>query len=399
MSLTESKEQTLCFSLCFIFLSALVWRDIMNKLSYDDVKSNLYKRGYILLEENYKNTRNKILVEDFNGYKYFVSYTNIIKTDPLKFSSYNPYTMDNISLYMKLNNIDLRILDGEWINKNSHFTWIDNDGYKYDDTFNEAIKGLRKVSRYNKFSIENIALYIKLNNRTDTLLSTEYRTNGTKNRNDKLTFRCKNNHIFKMTWADYFSGRGCIHCIKRYINEYEFLQYIKEKYGDEYAVLDKFVNSTSKIKVRHNVCGTIFETKPNLLANGHGCPRNECCKKRGEDHYKWNPNLTDEERLANMTRTSINEYNRWRFSVYKRDNYRCSICGCSNTPNHPLNAHHLNGWSVFIDQRYDIDNGVTLCEQHHKHFHSIYGYGNNTKEQFIEFIENHGNIEISNQIA
>lgn len=97
-----------------------------------------------------------------------------------------------------------------------------------------------------------------------------------------------------------------------------------------------------------------------------------------------------------MTRTSINEYNHWRNAVYKRDNYHCIVsdCECTN-----LNAHHLNAWGTYIDQRYDIDNGITLCEKHHKIFHSIYGYGQNTKEQFIEFIKNHGNTEISNQIA
>jgi hypothetical protein len=365
-------------------------------MSYDDVKNNLYKRGYILLDENYKNSRSKILVEDFEGYKYFSSYTNIMQKNPLKFSVSNPYTTDNISLYMKLQNIDLRVLDGKWINSRSRFTWIDSNGYKYDGAIGDAIRGFRKISGRNKFSIENIALYIKLNNRTDTLLSTEYHSNGSNNKNDKLTFRCKNNHVFKMTWNDYSNGERCVHCVKRYVNEYEFLQFIKEKYDDEYTILSKYVNSVTKVKVRHNVCGTIFETKPNHLANGHGCPRNECCRKRGEEHYRWNPNLTDEERRANMSRTSINEYNRWRVAIYKRDNYHCVIdnCKCTN-----LNAHHLNSWDTYTNQRYDINNGITLCEKHHKDFHSIYGYGRNTKEQFLEYMKNYGNTEISNQIA
>ena len=50
-----------------------------------------------------------------------------------------------------------------------------------------------------------------------------------------------------------------------------------------------------------------------------------------------------------------------------------------------LNAHHLNGWNAFPEQRFDLDNGVTLCTDCHKDFHSQYGYGDNTREQFNEY--------------
>ena len=152
----------------------------MKRLNYDDMKNNLYKRGYILLDNHYKDNRSKILVKDFDGYKYFASYNNIMKCDPSKFSYYNPYSLFNISLFMKLHNIDLRIVEGDWINSRSRFTWIDSKGYKYEGTFYDAVKGLRKVSSHNRFSIENIAMFIKLNNKTERLLSTEYVSNGTK---------------------------------------------------------------------------------------------------------------------------------------------------------------------------------------------------------------------------
>lgn len=50
-----------------------------------------------------------------------------------------------------------------------------------------------------------------------------------------------------------------------------------------------------------------------------------------------------------------------------------------------LNSHHLNGWNIFPNERYDIENGITLCKFHHDDFHVKFGKGGNTKEQFDEY--------------
>jgi hypothetical protein len=50
-----------------------------------------------------------------------------------------------------------------------------------------------------------------------------------------------------------------------------------------------------------------------------------------------------------------------------------------------LNSHHLNAWADFPAERYDVGNGVTLCQSCHDRFHEIYGKGKNTVEHFREF--------------
>lgn len=83
------------------------------------------------------------------------------------------------------------------------------------------------------------------------------------------------------------------------------------------------------------------------------------------------------------------EYLLWQGKVFKRDSYKCIICGSNKN----INAHHLNSFSRYPDLRYIIDNGVTLCEEHHLtkckgSFHNVYGTRNFTKEDFFEYKNN-----------
>lgn len=106
----------------------------------------------------------------------------------------------------------------------------------------------------------------------------------------------------------------------------------------------------------------------------------ESCRKRaGKKHYNWNPNLkdADRERRRNITISK---------SVMDRDEYTCNVC---KKRGGDLVAHHLNGYHWSKKERYNLDNCITLCKKCHTNFHNIYGYKNNTKQQFIEYKNNY----------
>lgn len=103
----------------------------------------------------------------------------------------------------------------------------------------------------------------------------------------------------------------------------------------------------------------------------------------GNNHYKYNSNLTEDDRKG---RIHDKQFTEWSKQVKIKGEYVCDCCNKKDGGH--LVSHHLNSWDNNIEQRYDVENGVCLCEHCHKEFHHIYGYGNNTKEQYIEFKEN-----------
>ena len=56
-------------------------------------------------------------------------------------------------------------------------------------------------------------------------------------------------------------------------------------------------------------------------------------------------------------------YQAWRMKVWMRDNFKCRIVNddCEGR----IEAHHILGWTKFVELRYEINNGITLCHAHH----------------------------------
>lgn len=66
-------------------------------------------------------------------------------------------------------------------------------------------------------------------------------------------------------------------------------------------------------------------------------------------------------------RKGDSEYRKWRIAVYKRDKYICQDCNKKTNMPH---AHHIKQWKFYPLLRYDINNGICLCENCHSYRHS-----------------------------
>jgi hypothetical protein len=82
-------------------------------------------------------------------------------------------------------------------------------------------------------------------------------------------------------------------------------------------------------------------------------------QRLGSKCHFWKGGVTPEHRRI---RTGI-RYKVWRESVFKRDNWTCVICGIRGGI---LNAHHIKGFSMYPELRFELDNGQTMCHKCHK---------------------------------
>lgn len=66
----------------------------------------------------------------------------------------------------------------------------------------------------------------------------------------------------------------------------EFEQEIYNLVGDEYTVLTPYVKSKTKLKMRHNKCGYEYMVRPNDFLNGHRCPKCRGVYKPTTEQFK-----------------------------------------------------------------------------------------------------------------
>jgi 5-methylcytosine-specific restriction endonuclease McrA len=137
-----------------------------------------------------------------------------------------------------------------------------------------------------------------------------------------------------------------------------------------------------------SICGKpIYATKKKRKNRKYYYCSKECKNQgwtlffSGSNHPNWRNDKLYEDRVKERL---LDGYKKWRTEVFERDKYTCKCCGDDKGGN--LEAHHKNAWDKFPEQRFDIDNGVTLCMNCHKEFHLIYKYGGNTKAQYIEWL-------------
>lgn len=366
----------------------------------------------------------------------------------------------------------LELLDKEYLGIKTKIHCVDLDGYNmsicYDSLKNN--KGVRRFDKSNPYTIENIKLYIKLNRENVEFNDNQIYIGAHK----KLMFRCLiHNKKFPMEWANFQSGQGCPSCRKNEnktykevyeefrVRGYELLSdvYINSKTSmtcidsdgyklfvsydrlKTYRMLSKFgngnIHTSENVKLyvklnRVNVelvdgqewvgandkltfkCLVHNEEFPcgwGSFQNGSGCPICAIERISGENNYNWKGGITP---LHNHLRSKIKA---WKNKSFRKYNSKCDITGLKLDDSvihhlHPfsetlketmeilqlpifqeinkyteIELKHIEDLCLQLHYKYGL--GVCLTEDIHKELHAYYG-GTNiqiNEQQYYDFKE------------
>lgn len=381
----------------------------LTKQTFENVKINFSKNNLTLCEDSYVNSTTKMMCVDRNGYKLLQTYYKLTKGQiSSPFHKSNPFTVENIKLWTSKNRPEYELISTEYVNSKENLEWklINSDlppfQMNWDNfKFFRGHPALRyiKIANSNKLTkekyIEQIHAYLEKFDAYENwdILDSENSYCGARN---DIFFKHKDGYISSKVLSSLRKGT-------------EFTLYDSRKsFSISNMILHLQLNTNLKLKEGQIYTGSRkeyificyehgeFKTTWNRMLHhinshdekeysGMGCLGCYLEKSRGDKSPHWNPNLTDEERKENRD-DILNR--KWRENIYKRDKYTCQCC---KNKGGKLEAHHKNSYKSNINGRYDLSNGVTLCEKCHRTgeqaFHKLYGNKNNTKEQYEEWIQ------------
>ena len=136
-----------------------------------------------------------------------------------------------------------------------------------------------------------------------------------------------------------------------------------------------FPSKKTKQKMRENKIGEKNKNwkggKPNCVIcekklTSYKSKRCNNCKGEAiskEKNYAWVVDRTKLSRVSKQGERRTSIYADWRRNVWLRDNFKCKInnsdcCG-------RIEAHHILSWRDYVELRYLVNNGITLCHFHH----------------------------------
>ncbi len=86
---------------------------------------------------------------------------------------------------------------------------------------------------------------------------------------------------------------------------------------------------------------------------------------KGEKAYQWKGGVSKKYKTGYY---SV-DYRLWRERIFARDRYLCQNCGGTGY----ITAHHIKSFNKYPELRFDLDNGVTLCQPCHKQIDNYKG--------------------------
>lgn len=131
--------------------------------------------------------------------------------------------------------------------------------------------------------------------------------------------------VYEVRPSNFLAGNRCPKCTKRVkLKQKQFEQKVYDLVGNEYTVLGHYINKSTPIKIKHNDCGRIYDIIPYLFLSGTRC--RPCALKQAGKKRR----LTQKQFEQKVD--TVHGYGRYTMlSNYQRSNIKinvkCNVCG------------------------------------------------------------------------
>lgn len=149
------------------------------------------------------------------------------------------------------------------------------------------------------------------------------------------------NHVWDISPNNFIQGRRCPKCSKekrikkRRKGHNQFIEELYNLVNNEYMVLTNYINSKTKVLIKHNICNHEWWITPNLFLAGRRCPK--CAiliskKKRTKTHEEFI------EQVYNLTNNEYIVLSKYK-GIFNHVLFKHILCGHEwfITPNNFLN--------------------------------------------------------------
>lgn len=94
------------------------------KHPYEYIKELVESLGYTLISDSYNEIKGKLVIKDNEGYYYYTILTNLIRNHKPDIAiKNNPYSIQNIKLWLKLNNKEFELISDKYIDAHKDLVW------------------------------------------------------------------------------------------------------------------------------------------------------------------------------------------------------------------------------------------------------------------------------------
>ena len=185
-----------------------------------------------------------------------------------------------------------------------------------------------------------------------TLVSTVY-----EHSHAKLEMNCPEGHQCLISWNAFNNGNRCTICSgkKKYTLEEVIDFVIKVGFTPHF---NNYTGALDKIRIKCPEGHMVNVRWSDFRSRGTRCKECAYINRRGELSHLYK----DGRYPINRAVRKSPAMKQWRKFIFKRDNYICQMCGKDYGGKQ---AHHILKFSTFPLHRFNLNNGITLCDDCH----------------------------------